>query len=65
MVSFNAVAQLAFLRSNPAWSIIIMAIDGLIIYGLTTGHDFDADAPPEHWEPSESSTAAQTHSRLA
>jgi hypothetical protein len=31
----NALGQLAFLRSYPVWSAIIIAIDVLIIYGLT------------------------------
>ena len=32
---FNACLHLLTLGAYPAWSIIIMAIDGLIIYGLT------------------------------
>ena len=31
----NALGQLAFLRSFPVWSTIIIAVDVLIIYGLT------------------------------
>jgi len=31
----NALGQLAILRSYPVWSAIIIAIDVLIIYGLT------------------------------
>jgi hypothetical protein len=32
---FNAIAQLAWLRHFPVWSVIIIAIDVLVIYGLT------------------------------
>lgn len=31
----NALGQLAFLRSFPVWSAIIIGVDILIIYGLT------------------------------
>jgi hypothetical protein len=31
---FNAVLHLLAIGAYPAWSIIIMAIDGLVIYGL-------------------------------
>lgn len=30
----NALAQLAWLRSNPVWSVIIIAVDVLVMYGL-------------------------------
>ena len=32
---FNAIAQLAWLKHFPVWSTIIIAIDVLVIYGLT------------------------------
>ena len=32
--AFNAIAQLANARSYPVWSLSIVAIDGLIMYGL-------------------------------
>ena len=35
MASFNLVAQMFFLPAFPIWSIIIMAVDALVIYGLT------------------------------
>jgi hypothetical protein len=31
---FNAILHLLAIGAYPAWSIIIMAIDGLVIYGL-------------------------------
>jgi hypothetical protein len=34
LVAANAVAQIAFLRAYPAWSIAIMALDGLVIYAF-------------------------------
>ena len=34
LVAANAVAQVAFLRAYPAWSIAIMALDGLVIYAF-------------------------------
>jgi hypothetical protein len=40
LASLNLVAQLFFVSAFPIWSILIMAIDVLIIYGLTVyaGH---------------------------
>jgi hypothetical protein len=35
LAMFNAIAQLLNLPAYPVWSIIIIAIDVLIIYGLT------------------------------
>lgn len=35
MAGINIVAHLLFLPAYPIWSIIIMAIDVLVIYGLT------------------------------
>ena len=35
MASLNLVAQLFFLPAFPIWSVIIMVIDGMVIYGLT------------------------------
>jgi hypothetical protein len=41
LASFNLVAQLFLLPAYPIWSIIIMVIDGLVIYGLTVyGEEF-------------------------
>ncbi|MGF7239585.1 MAG: DUF7144 family membrane protein [Frankia sp.] len=36
MATFNAIGQLAFLQASPFWSLIIIALDVLIIYGLVT-----------------------------
>ena len=36
LAAANAIGQLAFLAAFPVWSIIIIAIDVLIIYGLLT-----------------------------
>ena len=38
LASVNAIVQLAFIRHFPAWSIIIMALDVIVIYALTV-HD--------------------------
>ncbi|HMC07525.1 MAG TPA: hypothetical protein VKG89_09050 [Solirubrobacterales bacterium] len=38
LASLNAIVQLAYLRHFPAWSIIIMAVDVIVIYALTI-HD--------------------------
>ncbi|MBQ1080655.1 hypothetical protein [Nocardiopsis sp. B62] len=35
--ALNAVAQLAFLIAMPLWSVVVIAIDILVIYGLTAG----------------------------
>jgi hypothetical protein len=41
MASFNLVAQMFFLPAFPIWSIIIMVVDALVIYGLTVyGSEF-------------------------
>lgn len=36
LATVNAIGQLAFLAAFPVWSIIIIAIDVLIVYGLLT-----------------------------
>jgi hypothetical protein len=36
IASLNAIAQLAFIPAYPLWSLSIVALDVLIIYGLTT-----------------------------
>ena len=42
LASFNMITQLFFLPAFPIWSIIIMVIDGLVIYGLTVyGEQYD------------------------
>lgn len=33
---FDAIGQLLFLRTYPVWSIIMIALDVIIIYGLAT-----------------------------
>jgi hypothetical protein len=35
IAAVNAIGQLAFLAAFPAWSVVIIAIDVLVIYGLT------------------------------
>jgi hypothetical protein len=41
LASFNLIAQLFFLPAYPIWSILIMVVDVLVIYGLTVyGHHF-------------------------
>ncbi|GAB3733628.1 DUF7144 family membrane protein [Nocardiopsis nanhaiensis] len=37
LASLNALAQLAFLIAMPLWSVVVIAIDVLVIYGLTAG----------------------------
>jgi hypothetical protein len=39
IAGLNAIGQLLFLRTYPMWSVITIAIDLLVIYGLTAyGH---------------------------
>jgi hypothetical protein len=38
LASLNAIVQLAYIRHFPAWSIIIMVVDVIVIYALTV-HD--------------------------
>ncbi|GAB3452635.1 hypothetical protein GCM10027570_31030 [Streptomonospora sediminis] len=33
----NAFAQLAFVDAHPVWSLVVFAVDVLIVYGLTAG----------------------------
>lgn len=35
LAALNAVGQLMFIRSYPAWSVFVIALDVLVIYGLT------------------------------
>ncbi len=37
LAALNAIAQLAFLIAMPLWSVVVIAIDILVIYGLTAG----------------------------
>lgn len=37
LAALNAIAQLAFLIAMPLWSVVVIAIDVLVIYGLTAG----------------------------
>lgn len=37
LAALNAIAQLAFLIAMPLWSMVVIAIDVLVIYGLTAG----------------------------
>lgn len=37
LASVNALAQLVFLIAMPLWSAIVIAIDILVVYGLTAG----------------------------
>lgn len=37
LAAINAIAQLAFVAAYPWWSLAIIAIDLLVIYGLTVG----------------------------
>jgi hypothetical protein len=39
LASLSLIAQLFFLPAYPNWSIIIMTIDVLVIYGLTVYGD--------------------------
>lgn len=46
LLCLNLIAQLLFLPAYPVWSVIIMVIDGLAIYGLTVyAESFDSAAP--------------------
>lgn len=37
LAALNAIAQLTFLAAYPMWSLVVIAIDLLVIYGLTAG----------------------------
>lgn len=37
LLAINVVAQLAFFAANPLWSLVVIAVDLLAIYGLTAG----------------------------
>ena len=41
LACISLVSQLLFLNAYPVWSVIIMVIDLMVIYGLTVyGHNF-------------------------
>ena len=43
LLMMNMIAQLFFLPAYPIWSVIVLVIDGLAIYGLTVyGEHFTA-----------------------
>lgn len=37
LAAMNAIAQLAFVIAMPLWSVVVIAIDILVVYGLTAG----------------------------
>ncbi|QBI54764.1 DUF7144 family membrane protein [Streptomonospora litoralis] len=37
LAALNAFAQLAFIDSYPVWSLVVIAIDVLLVYGVTAG----------------------------
>lgn len=37
LAAVNALAQLAFVMAMPVWSLVVIAIDVLVIYGLSAG----------------------------
>ncbi|GAB3213247.1 DUF7144 family membrane protein [Marinactinospora thermotolerans] len=41
----NIVAQFAFLAAFPLWSVVVIALDVLVVYGVTTGWPWRGDAP--------------------
>ncbi len=48
LLVLNLVAQLFFLPAYPFWSVIVMVIDGMAIYGLTVyGEHFTTERPAE------------------
>ncbi|CAO5175784.1 DUF7144 domain-containing protein [Frankia sp. AiPs1] len=49
IASINAIGQLAYLAAFPVWSVVIIAIDVLVIYALLT-HEF-APAGGGHGQP--------------
>ncbi|MBV2366272.1 hypothetical protein ACFPZ0_18370 [Streptomonospora nanhaiensis] len=61
LAAVNAVAQLAFITAHPWWSLVVIAVDLLIVYGMTVGwpddrrrdaYDAgraDADTAPAHY----------------
>jgi len=39
VAGINAITHMFFIAANPGWSLVAMAVDGLIIYALTTRAD--------------------------
>jgi hypothetical protein len=44
IAAVNALVHVMAIGGHPAWSIIVLTVDGLIIYGLTV-HGFGQDQP--------------------
>jgi hypothetical protein len=50
LAGLNALAQLAYVAHNPAWSIVMITVDVIVIYAVATyGSALDQDAPHEAW----------------
>jgi hypothetical protein len=41
LVALNALGQLAFLSAYPIWSVIIIALDVIIIWALVVHGDYE------------------------
>ena len=44
LVAINAIIQMAFLSAYPIWSIVLIALDVLVLYALVVTGDADAQA---------------------
>jgi hypothetical protein len=50
LAGFNALAQLAYVAHYPAWSIVMIVVDVIVIYAIATyGSALDQEAPHEAW----------------
>jgi hypothetical protein len=63
----SALGQLLFAQAYPLWSLMIMAIDFLVIYGLVAygGRDYAADERYEHSQSSATGTGETAQDRRA
>ncbi|MFL1380005.1 DUF7144 family membrane protein [Nocardiopsis protaetiae] len=60
LASLNALAQLAFVVAMPVWSMVAIAIDILVIYGLTAGWP-SRSAQEDTMDPSERAAYKSGH----
>lgn len=62
VAGLSAVGQLLFAQAYPLWSLMIMAVDFLVIYGLVAygGRDYAAGERSDYHESTESGTLRGT-----
>lgn len=50
LAGFNALAQLSYVAHYPAWSFVMIAVDGIVIYSIATyGAALDQQRVPDAW----------------